>query len=185
MLPLLYLTVLDDQSKADEFEKFVNKYQKVMIRVADDILHNYHDAEEVTVDALVAIAKKFSFVCDLEAPRQKAYACRTARNKAIRMLNSRNVQNKSETAMEDIENIGIEDKGLIKLCEGVDYEFIVSCIENLPNIYKDIFVLHYLDGMSTKKIADELCMKRETIKTRLKRGRDELKLLLINGGNVL
>ncbi|MBL1228218.1 sigma-70 family RNA polymerase sigma factor [Enterococcus sp. BWB1-3] len=64
----------------------------------------------------------------------------------------------------------------------VDKRYVGSDLETvfmyLPEKYKIPIVLHYYAGFDVKEIANQLDMPKNTVKTRLARGREKLKILL-------
>ena len=120
MLDIIMLSVLDDPHKEDEFELFIKKYERVMFSVAYGVLKNHHDAEDAVIDAMVGIAKRFTFVSGLDCSAKKVYACRCARNRAINILNSRSRRYESEIPVDELNEDVIYDGYLYAECENVE-----------------------------------------------------------------
>lgn len=55
---------------------------------------------------------------------------------------------------------------------------IEQVFDRLPEKYKIPIVLHYYAGFNIKEIANQLKLPKNTVKTRLARGRERLKILL-------
>ncbi|MFD2553110.1 RNA polymerase sigma factor [Sphingobacterium tabacisoli] len=56
-----------------------------------------------------------------------------------------------------------------------EYEQLLSCwIEVLPEKRRKIFLMHYLDGLSTETIANDLGISRKTVQNQLQRAKTEL-----------
>ena len=62
------------------------------------------------------------------------------------------------------------------LAAGRDYEV---AIERLPDDYRTVVILHYMEQMRVDEIADALGVPAGTIKSRLSRARRELKRKLV------
>ena len=177
----LFAAYLDDPSKKQDFERFITEYQQVMIGVAREITGNYHDAEEAVFDALFAIARVFTKVSLFAREEQKAYACRAAQNRAFSLVNRQNRHRKSEILL-DADLLGIGDRELTRACEATESEVVAECLKELDLKYRVVLDLFYAEQRSTGEIAKELGMKRETVKTLLKRGRAKLKIMLEERG---
>ena len=175
------LALLDDPAETSRFEAFLQAYQAVMIGVAFSVLQDYHDAEEAVLDALYGIARNFSGVKKLSPERQKAYACRAAQNRALSLLNRRKRSRNSEV-LSDPALLGIGDREFVRLCEETDAEILAEALKELDGKYRAVLDLFYAENRSTREIAGELGLKRETVKTLLKRGREKLKKILIERG---
>ena len=48
-------------------------------------------------------------------------------------------------------------------------------IQSVDEQYREILVLHYVEGFPTKEIGELLDMKDATVRTRLRRGREDLR----------
>ena len=181
-MPIDLLAQLDDPKTEREFEKFAKRNERLMMSVAISVLERYHDAEEAVIQALTGIARNFSRVSKMEESIQKAYVCRATRNEAIKILNERNRRDKREIPLEQVSEIGVSDGEILRICEGVELEKLRDCLLKLPERIRDVFQLYYGEGYSTRKIAEALSMKRETVKTLLKRGKSLLKAELEKEG---
>lgn len=59
-----------------------------------------------------------------------------------------------------------------------DIELALSLIEKLPNKYRDVFILHYVEEKSLKEISQILNISETNCKVRLLRAREKLQKLL-------
>ncbi len=53
-----------------------------------------------------------------------------------------------------------------------------QAVARLPHAFREVIVLHYLEGRSTEEVATELQLRHNTVEVRLHRARGKLKLLL-------
>ena len=178
MIPIVFDTLLDDPSAVSEFEGFVKEYKNLMISAAYEVLNIYHVAEVAAFDALEAIARGFSKVARLDRNAQKAYAYRSARSKAISLAGKMSKSRALEVPLDDNTAADVSDDEIFSLCEETDEEILAACVEKLPPRYKDVLCLYVAGEMTAKEIADALSLKRETVKTRLTRGKAILKELV-------
>ena len=63
-----------------------------------------------------------------------------------------------------------------------DQSQLYECLHRLTQQDQDIFVLHYWEGLKTREIAEALDISENTVKTRLRRGRERLKELMSEAG---
>jgi len=63
-------------------------------------------------------------------------------------------------------------------------KLVESGLELLPNIYKEIIILYYIEDMSYQEIADILRVPVGTVGIRLRRGREALKEKFSGGDNI-
>ena len=59
---------------------------------------------------------------------------------------------------------------------------VIKMVLSLPVKYRNVLYLHYFEGYSIREMSELLNLKEATVKTHLKRGRELLKKLLIQGG---
>jgi RNA polymerase sigma factor (sigma-70 family) len=59
---------------------------------------------------------------------------------------------------------------------------VVKVVMQLPTKYRDVLYLHYFEGYKANELVTILESNESTIKTRLKRGRELLKKVLVEGG---
>ncbi len=70
------------------------------------------------------------------------------------------------------------DENLISNKENKENKEILQTIFNLPLNYRNVIYLYYYEGYSTKEISNILQAKESTIRTWLKRARENLKIML-------
>ena len=71
---------------------------------------------------------------------------------------------------------------LARLILSEDQQQLYLCLDKLSEKDQDIFVLHYWEGLKTREVAEVLEISENTIKTRLKRGRQKLRELMTQAG---
>lgn len=83
------------------------------------------------------------------------------------------------TAGAAVETIGdAEATPLDSIIKDEDAESLQSCIEALPDLYREIARRRLVDGLQYKEIAEELGMELNTVRTRIRRAKamiDEMK----------
>ncbi|MEM7204082.1 MAG: sigma-70 family RNA polymerase sigma factor [Planctomycetota bacterium] len=61
------------------------------------------------------------------------------------------------------------------------YEQLGEALQRLPEPYRDVLKLHWIHGLSADEIGSVLAMPLETVRTKVKRGRERLRRLLPEG----
>lgn len=64
--------------------------------------------------------------------------------------------------------------------ENKDLDFVLDFIEKLPEKYRDVFILFYIEDRSIKEISEILGISESNCKIRLMRAREKLKRMLEN-----
>lgn len=179
-----FISMIDSPEDQDKFTLLYTRYRGVMYRIARRILKNDIDAEDAVQEAFLSIINNIS---SIDMDRQPyAYVCVVVQNKANDKLKKQNrsllldddafayLENKFASGSIDDE---VEDKEAVNS--------VLTCILNLPKIYRDVMQLFYVDELSTKKIAALLNIKETTVRGRLFKGRLLLKNMLIDKGIAL
>ena len=75
---------------------------------------------------------------------------------------------------------------LTRMILSEDQMQLYECLNCLSQQDQDIFILHYWEGLKTREVAEALNIMENTVKTRLRRGRERLKeLMSMHGGRSL
>ena len=164
-----YLTLVDSDDDKNKFEQLYLTYRQDMYKIAYNILKNSADAEDAVHQAFLSIANSFEKVLTIPRQEIKAYIVIIIRNK-------RNVEHTVEL---DDKDVPVD----INFFEQYEYELLVNAIKELPQIYKDIIYLYYLEEFSTKEISQMLDITVDTVYKRLERAKKLLKTILKRGEN--
>lgn len=157
----------------DSFEKLYKKYNRLMISVAYDILHNYQDAEDAVIDAFWSIYNRYDAVKELSDSEQRLYCCQAAKSKAINLYNKIKMRTEYEVPLDEQE-LSYTNKDLEKVCEECESDLLSDMIRKLPDIYQDAMFMYYAQGRPVKDIATELDISNDAVRKRLVRGRSML-----------
>lgn len=166
---LLYMSFIDDRKNDDRFERIYYSYKNKMMRIAESILHNYHDAEEAVQISFIAIAKNIEKLPVAESKAIEVYVCKCAKNAALNMLPSKLRRDRMVDIDEQYDLV--DDNAIDDFISDDTYRLIVETIEALPDIYRDVLSLYYIYEMKPGAIASSLGKPVETVKSRIKRGK--------------
>ncbi len=148
----------------EEFTDLLLTYQVSMYRFALGILRNEQDAE----DALsTAIIKAYEHLASLRDKNKfKAWIMSIIANEAKNMIS----KNSRLQLVDDVTVFGeaVEE----------DHNTIWDSVMELGEQHRQIIVLYYYDGFSTREIARILKIREGTVKSRLSRARQSLKEIL-------
>ena len=146
------------------FEIAYNKYADMMYRIALSHMNRREDAEDVVHDVFIKYVQSSIDFSDDE--HERAWLIRVTVNRCRDLLRRRSIRR--YVTFDEIEEIAEED-------EIQDGSGIISIVAGLPDKYKSVMVLHYLEGYSVEKTASVLGLSESAVKMRLSRGRDMLK----------
>lgn len=172
----LYLSMLESQDDKSRFEQLYIKYRQDMYAVAYAVLNNKEDAEDAVHQSFLKIADNFTKVSQIPCHELKAYIVIISKNMAINMYHKN--QNRAEHSTKLHEN-EVADESYF---ENQNYDQLLSAIAQLPQIYKDVIYLFYLQEFSAKETASQLGITAELVRQRALRAKKMLKDILEGGG---
>lgn len=152
-----------------DFRKAVLDYKDTVYKIAYAGCGNSHDADDIFQDVFFALCqgkKKFD-----SEEHLKAWLIKVTVNRVKSHLRSFHV--KKRIAIE--ENLVPTGENIE---EAEELRLIREAVMALPENYRIAVILYYYCGYSCAEIAVILKMKEPTVKTRLKRARDKLKIQL-------
>lgn len=155
----------------NQFEIAYQKYADMMYRIALSHMNRREDAEDVVHDAFIKYMQTSPNFSDEN--HERAWLIRVTINRCRDMLRRRNIRR----------YVGFDEIGDIPDEEQSSEAYgILACVSSLPEKYKSIIVLHYLEEYSVEQSASILGLSLSAAKMRLSRGREMLKKLLEKEG---
>ena len=142
-----------------------DKYADMLYRLALSHVKRREDAEDAVQDVFtkyISVSPRFS-----DDDHERAWLIRVTVNRCHDILRRGKIRDYA--SLDDISELPAEDAAASGLLE---------TISSLPEKYKTVIVLHYLEGFSVEEISSMLGMSVSAIKMRLSRGRELLKNLV-------
>jgi len=162
---MIYLQVMDNNEDKLKFEKIYLEYRGLMFSVANRILNNEYDAEDVVHQAFLSIAERITDIEEAVCSRTKSYVVLIAENKAIDLYRKR-AKHPEEVLDDTTEGLVVEYNG---------DNVISECFLRLPLRYRQILKLKYLLGYRIKEIAEIMDITEINAMKLCKRARKKLK----------
>lgn len=154
-------TAHNTESEFVDCELIYDKYGDMLFRICYSILVSHADAEDAVHDVFCKyITKRPSFESD---EHLKAWLIRVASNRSKDILRSKKIR--STLTLEEADDYETDE----------DQSGILKEVFALPIKYREVIVLHHLEGYSVKEIALVLAISESGVKMRLTRGRDMLR----------
>jgi len=144
-------------------QRLYDKYAPKMLGVCRRYVKDIHYAEDVMVDGFVKVFKNlssFRFEGSFEG-----WIRRIMIRESISFLRKRQFVVYDDEIYERNQPAGISDP------HEVDTEYIQQLIDNLPNGYKLVFVLHTIEGYKHQEIAEMLQISEGTSRSQLFKSR--------------
>ena len=169
---IIYLELLDTQEEKDIFEALYNRYKDYMYHIAYQILQNDHDAEDAVHQSFLSIIKHLNKMSDIRCRKTRSYLVVVVENKSIDIIRDR-----MKYSLNDCEDklFGVEidlpgDSGL------------ADALSMLPARYREVLLLKYDNGYSTKEIARMFNIHQESAQRLIHRAKEKLGEILNEEG---
>ena len=158
----------------DALAWFIDKYSAYVGTVVNSILAgsmSHEDVEEVTADVFVTLWRSSENLIPLNL---KGYLSRVARSLSMQKLRER-VQ---VLPLDEDILILDDDSEFDRLAREEQDDMVRNAVYSMPQPDKEIFLRFYYYCQSVSLIADQMQMNPSTVKTKLKRGRERLRVIL-------
>ncbi len=164
-------------------EEAIQKYSAYVTTIIKEIVNTRataEDIEELVADTFIALWTTAERIDYVQYSSLKAYIGMIARNKAKDYLRmNKNID------LELYENAILIDDSLEKqMLQKEQKWYIEELITRLKPDDQKIFLLHYYHYRKIEEIAAIMHMNPQTVKTRLRRGREMLRTLLCDEGKL-
>ena len=160
------------------FDVLVNRYRRAMLTVAQQIVRNAADAEDVVQDAFLRAFEALPQLTDLN--RFGAWLHSITRNRALRYYKNASryqPQEDMEPYLNTVSDTSATDPAQIVESE-LTQQGIRDAIQSLPPDYQAVIELYYWAEMPQQRMAEFLSLPLTTIKWRLRKAKEQLKTIL-------
>lgn len=144
--------------------RLLDQYGNMILRLAYSYLHNQSDAEDILQETLI---KYLQTAPDFAGPNhEKSWLLKVAANLSKNRIDYNRLRQTDE----------LEETLMAK--ERQDLSFVWEAVKQLPANYRAAIHLFYYEGCSTAEIARILNRKESSVRSDLRRGREQLKHIL-------
>ncbi len=157
--------------KKEQIESYFFKYHSMLFRIAFAEVKSHADAEDIMQEVFIRLLRYEPEFKNLE--HEKAWMIRTTLNLSKDFLKS-----KWRQTTTGLEKMPEDEKVFMKL-PYLEQDDMLWLVLSLQINYRQPLYLFYYEDYGVKEIADILEIPVNTVKTNLRRGREELKKLLI------
>lgn len=159
---LVFLSILETDAERQLFMELYNQYGNAMLRVAQRyFIGEPAMAEDAVQNAWLRVVEKFSRLQEIPCKKRGAYLVVVARNEAISLLRKRH----QEIPFDD------DVMGEKFAFENDSTKDIIETILEMPETYRAVLEMRFIEDRSTKEIATALGLKETTVDVRIHRGR--------------
>lgn len=176
---------LETEEQIRTAEQIFLTYRNAMFQIAYEILDNANDAEDVVGDTIVKICRNIDCFVDKPTIEQKLLVKKYTERTAIDLWRkkSRTVTESFDDAIfsdSDNEKNGIgEEDDIVFL--GEEFGTMQKYVEKLPQKYRDLLVLKYVEEYKNKEIANLFHISENAVDVQLSRVKKRLAQMILEG----
>ena len=160
---------------SEPFQELVRRYAGYVFGVALRVTGNRHDAEDVTQECFLALARSAGTITSSPAGWLHTVAVRRAAN----LRRNEATRRKHEASAETRDGSG-SGPTWAEVAPHVD-----AALDRLPEGLRTVLVLYHVRGLTQSEIAAELATTQATVSRRVKRGIDLLRRSLRRSGVIV
>ena len=165
----IFMSLLDTDTSRLKFEDVYYCYRDMMYRIAFGILKDDQLAKEALSTAFEALARNIEKL-DTGAPKRlKSYVYKVIKN-ASYDISDRQRLHAGIISLDQAYSVSAHDDVHSAVESDEEYGRIISIIKSLPEKYRDVLSLYYVDAFDTRTIADLLSRPATTVRSQLRRG---------------
>ncbi len=177
-------TITDDEllsavknGSEDALGRLIDRYSAYVYTIVWSVVKSRmcaQDAEQLTAEVFFRLWRSAASVRE---GKVKSFLARVARNSAIDAVRrTRLLLPLAETVVVPVE--GPETEAIKK----AEYAALKKAVDGLPEPDRTLFIGHYYLARTSRELAEETGLSVNTVKTKLRRGKERLRRELENGG---
>lgn len=170
-----YLAMLETPEEKSVFEELYRKYKTIMYNNAYRILKNSALAEDAVHNAFLAVIENSQKIYNMSCNERRNYLLIINRNTAYAIYK----KNMNEQDIDDYaDSIASSDNIELNFEVTENTDKIFKMFKSLDTKYSDVLVLKFFYDLSDAEIAKKLDITVENARTRIFRGRNQLKKMI-------
>ncbi|MDR2908299.1 MAG: RNA polymerase sigma factor [Oscillospiraceae bacterium] len=179
---MLLVFTFVSEGERDKFEFLYEKYKRLMLKKAYDILRDSMLAEDAVSEAFMRIYKNLDKIEDPSSGRSASFVVTVVKNTALTILAKSKSQLPGGEVLEETQedDFDLEEHVL----SSVSAEGIFGLIGELSEDLRGAFLLKYGQDLSHRDIAVILGVTENNVTVRIHRAKKKLAELLVKGGHI-
>lgn len=181
---MIFLNIISDDVLRSRLEELYHLYKRDLLYVANDILNDYHEAEDVTQTAFIKFADYLDNEMDVKCYKTKALIVIIVRNLSFNIYNQR--KRKTTVNIDDFRDVICDSENLDPEVNVLRLDSSREMAKRLSEIntrYADILVLKYNYELTNTEISKMLSISEVNVRKRLSRAKKALKKVVERGGD--
>jgi RNA polymerase sigma-70 factor (ECF subfamily) len=172
---IAFLMVIEDESIRNKLTEVYELHNKKLIYIANNILHDEYEAEDVVQEALIKTSEYIEEDFDPKCNKSIGLIVTIVRSISINIYNKR--KRRKTVDINDYENLVYDDEAFnpeILVLRMDERKRIAKKLKNVKQEYADLLSLKYNFGYTDKEIAKMLSISDGNARIKLMRARRAL-----------
>ena len=169
-----YLNIIDNIEDKCRFEELYLSYRFTMLKVAENVLHDYSLAEDAVHEAFLRILPHMGRIDEIDCNKTHAFVVIVVKNISLDMLRRQNRHPAADLAEWEELPAGSNTDPEQALLGKESREAFLRALTVMNKVYADVLALSVAYELSDKEIAGILGITAGNVRVRLCRGRQEL-----------
>lgn len=174
---LLYLSMIESDGDRSKFEIIYREYRDLMLYIANRILGDTRDSEDVVHQAFLKIIGILDKIEEPKCHKTRSLCVTIVERTAIDLYRRRQ---REKTVSLDEEYANVPDTA--QIAAAADRADLAAAIASLPTRYREVLLLRYDSGFSDREIAGLLSMSEVNVRKTIQRAKERLSRMLEEGG---
>lgn len=174
---LIYLSMIESDEDRSKFEIIYREYRDLMLYIANQILGDTKDSEDVVHQSFVKLIDVLGKIEEPKCHKTRALVVTIVERTAIDLYRRRRREN---TVSLNEEFVNVPDVSQIEAA--VDRADLAAAIASLPTRYREVLLLRYDSGFSSREISKLLSISEANVRKTIQRAKEKLGRILEKGG---
>lgn len=174
---LLYLSMIESDDDKSKLEIIYREYKNLMLYVANGILGDQSDSEDVVHESFLKLIKVLHKIEEPKCHKTRGLVVTIVERTAIDLYRHRQRRGEVPFDEELVSNpVAFEIGGVQTRLD------LAAAMAALPARYRQVLLLRYDSGLSCREIAGLLSMTEPNVRKTIQRAKEKLGELLEEGG---
>lgn len=179
-----YLSLIDSEAEKEKFEEAYCTYRKQMFVLANSILKNEQDAEDIVHDVFYYVASSHIDVINNaeNLADVRNYLLKSVKNASMSLVRKRNLQTEYFDRTQEKIQAPNDNKFVDEICLRLDYQDVINVMDSLDEKYREVLYYHFVLDLTIPETAELLNRNFNTVQKQLVRGKELLLKEISKGG---
>lgn len=170
-----YFEYLESEDAQEKFLEIYKAHQRLMYKVAKSVINDDYLAEDIVNETFIKVCREFCLVDDVYSKKTINLLVIMTRNTAIDFYRKRAKTMGREVYLEDLKNFEEIPSPCDYFTEKDDNAEIKNLIMSLPETYKEVLLLKYVNEYSDSEIAEIMNISISNVRKRIERAKKILR----------